>query len=219
MKRKLIKLSILFLGLGIILYSQSVLASLPLSGKIIVVDSGHGGLDPGTMYKEIYEKDINLAIAQFLEVELQKLGAEVLLTRDGDYDLARPNAYRRKKSDFDNRIQIINNSHADYYVSIHLNYLKDASYYGPQVFYNLELEENKKIAEVLQEDLNKELKTKREIKKIPSSTYMYSRLKTKGVLIECGFLSNAYERNLLVKEEYQKKLARVIANSFSHLEF
>ena len=136
MKNYLIKVCILFLVAICFLSNRVVFASLPLIGKVIVLDSGHGGLDPGTMYKNIYEKDINLAIVLELEKELSRLGASVILTRSGDYDLSKPNAYMRKKSDFDNRIKIINESKANYYFSIHLNYLEDSSYFGPQVFYN-----------------------------------------------------------------------------------
>lgn len=219
MKMYFLKVSFLFLIALCFLSEKIVFASLPLAGKIIVIDSGHGGLDPGTMYKDIYEKDINLSISLALEEELKSLGAEVILIRYGDYDLSKPKSSWRKKSDFDNRIQIINNSNADYYLSIHLNYLDDSSYYGPQVFYNRKSENNKALAEQIQMDLNKELKTNREIKTIPSSTYMYGRLKTPGVLIECGFLSNARERELLQQEAYQKKLAKIIASSVSNLKF
>ena len=218
MKKYLIKVSILFVISILILANKIVFASLPLTGKLIVVDVGHGGADPGTMYKDIYEKDINLAISLELEKELSRLGASVILIRNDDYDLSKPNASWRKKSDFDNRIKIINSSGADYYLSIHLNYLNDTSYYGPQVFYNKKSDNNKIIAETLQNELNKELNTDREVKLIPSSTYMYKELKVDGVLIECGFLSNAYERGLLVKEEYQKKLAKTIARGMSNLK-
>ena len=219
MKKYLIKVSILFVISILILANKIVFASLPLTGKLIVVDVGHGGADPGTMYKDIYEKDINLAISLELEKELSRLGASVILIRNDDYDLSKPNASWRKKSDFDNRIKIINNSGADYYLSIHLNYLNDTSYYGPQVFYNKKSDNNKKLAETLQNELNKELNTDREIKLIPNSTYMYKELKVDGVLIECGFLSNAYERGLLVQEEYQSRLAKTIARGLSNLKF
>lgn len=218
MKKYLIKVSILFVISILILANKIVFASLPLTGKLIVIDVGHGGVDPGTMYKDIYEKDINLAISLELEKELSRLGASVILIRNDDYDLSKPNASWRKKSDFDNRIKIINSSGADYYLSIHLNYLGDTSYYGPQVFYNKKSDNNKKIAETLQNELNKELNTDREVKLIPSSTYMYKELKVDGVLIECGFLSNAYERGLLVKEEYQNRLAKTIARGLSNLK-
>lgn len=218
MKKYFIKVSIVFLIAIVLLANNIVFASMPLLGKLIVLDSGHGGLDPGTMYKDIYEKDINLAIALELEKELTKLGASVILTRNGDYDLSKPNAYMRKKSDFDNRIKIINESKADFYFSIHLNYLENTSYFGPQVFYNTKRSNNQFIAEHIQTDLNKDLNSDREVKKIPSKTYMYDKLEISGVLIECGFLSNPKERSLLVSEEYQKKFAKILAKSIGSLK-
>ena len=131
------------------------------------------------------------------------------MTRDGDYDLSTPNALYRKKSDFDNRIDLINNSGADLYISIHLNYLNDTKYYGPQVFY---LNKNIYLANIMQNTLNDSLNGTRKIKKIPSDTYMYSKLKISGILIECGFLSNANERNKLITDKYQQKVAFEIAN-------
>ena len=192
----------------LILYTYKVNAVLPLSGKTIIIDPGHGLEDPGTSYGKVYEKNINLSISLELEKSLSKLGASVILTRDGDYDLSLPNATYRKKSDFDNRIKMINESDADLYLSIHLNYLSNNSYYGPQVFYN---KENKNLAQVIQEVMNNQLKGNREIKKIPSNTYMYDKLNKKGVLIECGFLSNYEERELLKTKEYQKKVADTIS--------
>lgn len=144
-----------------------------------------------------------------MEKELGTLGAEVILTRDGDYDLSKPDATYRKKSDFDNRIKLINESNASMYISIHLNYLSDTRYSGPQVFYN---GEDKKLAETIQSAMNKDLNGDRMIKKIPSDTYMYNKLKISGVLIECGFLSNYKERELLQTKEYQIKVAKSIAN-------
>ena len=217
MRKYFIKINILFVMGLFFLANQVVFASLPLSGKLIVLDSGHGGLDPGTISQGIYEKDINLAITLELEKELSKLGATVILIRNGDYDLSKPNAYMRKKSDFDNRIKIINESKGDYYFSIHLNYLDDAKYYGPQVFYNDKKTNNESIANQIQNDLNKSLNTNRNVKKIPNKTYMYDKLTIDGVLIECGFLSNSWERNLLVSKKYQKKLAKILANSIASL--
>ncbi len=219
MKKYLLKVSILLVIGIMILANQIVLASLPLSGHLVVVDVGHGGADPGTIYQNIYEKDINLAISLKLEQELSRLGASVLLIRKGDYDLSKPNASWRKKSDFDNRIKLINESKADYYLSIHLNYLEDTSYYGPQVFYNEKKEKNQQIAMQIQSSLNQELNTNREIKKIPNLTYMYKELNVPGVLIECGFLSNAHERELLLQELYQQRLAKTIAEALGNLKF
>lgn len=198
-----------FIGV-LILYTFKVEAIMPLTGKTIVIDPGHGLEDPGTSYGNIYEKDINLNISLFLEEYLGSLGANVILTRDGDYDLSTPNANYRKKSDFDNRIKLINESNADLYLSIHLNYLNNDKYKGPQVFYS---KNNKVLANIIQKYMNNYLNGYREIKQIPSDTYMYNKLKVPGVLIECGFLSNLEERNLLKTSEYQKKVAQAISRA------
>lgn len=189
----------------------NVKALLPLSGKLIVIDVGHGGKDPGSIVNNTYEKDLNLSISKYLELELIKNGASVILTRDGDYDLSSPNVTYRKKSDFDNRIKLINNSNADMYLSIHLNYLENSAYYGPQVFYSND--QNKKIAQIIQETLNKSLSNNRTVKKIPSKTYMYNKLTVPGVLIECGFLSNPTELNKLKNPQYEQKIASLIKDA------
>lgn len=174
----------------------------------------HGGKDPGTTYKDIYEKDINLKISLYLQEALKKHGADIIMTREGDYDLSAPLAYARKKSDFDNRIKLINNSKANFYVSIHLNYLLDSKYKGIQLFSS---EDNIKYAELMQNYLNKSLKNDRNSKLIPKSTYMYRKLAVPGVLIECGFLSNYEERLKLTTDTYQKQIAWEIAKSISKL--
>ena len=210
MKKLKIFLFILLL-ITILLINNNVKALLPLSGKLIVIDIGHGGLDPGTINGTTYEKDINLAIGKLLELELVKNGASVLLTRDGDYDLSSPNATYRKKSDFDNRIKLINNSQANMYLSLHLNYLPQTTYHGAQVFYNNET--NQKIAEIFQKTLNKSLNENRQIKKIPNHTYMYDKLTIPGILIECGFLSNPEELAKLKTPSYQQKIAETLKDA------
>lgn len=181
-----------------------------LKGKVIVLDAGHGGKDGGTSVNGIYEKDINLAVVLKLKEKLNKHGVDVILTRDGDYDLSSPNINRRKKSDFDNRIKLINSSDADLYLSIHVNYLEDSRYYGAQTFYT---KGNEKLAEVLQMEFKKNLKSPMDEKKLNNSIYMYKQLKISGVLIEIGFISNSNERGLLTSEEYQDKIADAITNA------
>ena len=183
-----------------------------LVGKSIVIDVGHGGKDSGTVYDDVKEKDINLSIALKLRDELVMNGVNVILTRDGDYDLSLPNANRRKKSDFDNRINIINNSGADMYLSIHINYLGDAKYYGAQVFYT---KGNEAIADNLQRKFVDKLKSPMNSRKISDDIYMYKKLKIPGVLIECGFLSNSKERKLLIDEKYQYKIVKSIVDGLS----
>ena len=200
--KKFIVLIFLFVAVG---FTQA-LAMLPLSGKLIVIDVGHGGKDAGTSYQNVLEKDLNLAIAFKLKDELIKSGSDVIMTREGDYDLASPDASRRKKSDFDNRIKLINDSQADLYISVHINYLDDSSYSGAQVFY--EGDNNKILATYLQEQLNM-ISYPRSIKPMPN-IYMYQYLKIPGVLVECGFISNTFERKKLQDESYQQLLATTI---------
>lgn len=213
MKNYYVKIMFLFLGLFILMYGYPVRADLPLQGKVIVVDSGHGGLDPGALYNDIYEKDITLAIGKYLENDLSKMGVTVIMTRSDDNDLSKGVKNHRKKADFDERIKIINQKIVDMYLSIHLNYLTDTRYYGAQVFYN---KDNENLAKSIQEYLNNNTNTNREVKKIPTSTYMYDKLNTNGVLVECGFLSNATERSKLVTKEYQSKFAKILAQAISH---
>ena len=98
---------------------------------------------------------------------------------------------------------------ADLYLSIHLNYLQDTFYSGIQVFGT---KENLEIAKIVQNSLNKTLNSNRDAKIIPSDTYMYNKLKPKGLLIECGFLSNFKERNLLLKnEKYFIRIKKTVA--------
>ena len=208
--KRLIKLTLLLLLFLIIIISIfNVNASnltFPLLGKTIYLDAGHGGVDNGATVNNVHEKDLNLQIVYKLKETLTSAGATVLLTRKDDNDISNPNALYRKKSDFDNRIKLINNSNADLYISIHQNLYQNKKYSGPQVFY---VKDNQKLAEIIQNALNKYLNTKRKVKTI-NNTYMYKLLNKKGILIECGFISNDNERYKLKTEEYQLKLSKII---------
>jgi len=180
-------------------------STLPLLGKVIYIDAGHGGKDPGAISGNIYEKDINLEISFKLQEVLEKNGAIVYMTRYGDYDLSGNNANLRKRSDLSRRVKIINESSADMYISIHLNALSSSSWSGAQVFYDDINEENEKIAKIMQEQFKSDLKTNRNYKKI-TDRYMYERVNVKGVLIEAGFITNSNERYLLKQDNYQEKI-------------
>ena len=204
MKNKLFFLVIFIISL----YTLAIVRAnnLPLLGKVIYLDPGHGGLDPGAVWDDIYESDINLEICLKLEEELEKNGAIVYLTRYGDYDLSSNYAQLRKRSDLSRRANIINRSNADIYLSIHLNSDISTTWKGAQVFYNSINEKNEIIAKIMQEQLGKDLNSKREYKKL-NDHYLYNRVKIPGILIEVGFISNSNERYLLKQEKYQKKVA------------
>ena len=182
---------------------------LNLLGKIIYLDPGHGGPDPGTVYKNIYEKDINLSICLKLQKVLEEEGAIVYLTRYGDYDLSSNNAVERKKSDLNNRAKIINGSNADLYISLHLNSIPSSTWSGAQVFYDDINVNNKELAHIFQDQLKEDLKTTREVKEI-TNILLNRKIKIPGVLIEAGFLSNPNDRFKLNQNDYQFKLANSI---------
>lgn len=209
------KICVLFLFIVCIFTVDLVSADtndLPLFGKVIYIDAGHGGVDPGAMYKDIMEKDINLSISRVLEDKLEKLGAIVYLTRYGDYDLAVTHTINRKRSDLSRRGNIINRSMCDLFVSIHLNAESTGIWRGAQVFYNNNNEKNEEFAKILQGNFKKRLSSRRDYK-LSNDLYLQKRIDRPGVLVEVGFLSNASDRYLLKQESYQNKVATVIADS------
>lgn len=209
------KICVLFLFIVGICSSSFVLArdnSLPLFGKVIYIDPGHGGVDPGAMYKDIKEKDINLSISNVISDKLTKLGAIVYLTRYDDYDLAITNTINRKRSDLSRRGNIINRSNCDIFLSIHLNAEETGIWSGAQVFYNNENKENEVLAKLLQKNFNKRLNSNRDYK-LANDLYLQKRVDRPGVLIEVGFLSNASDRYLLKQASYQNKVAVVVTDS------
>jgi len=182
-----------------------------LLGKVIYIDPGHGGLDPGAIYKNIKEKDINLKISKILEKKLSKLGAIVYMTRYGDYDLSVNNTINKKRSDLSRRGNIINKSECDLFLSIHLNSVESGLWKGAQTFYSDKNKKNKVLAEILQKEFQLNLNSTREYKKT-NDLYLQKRINQVGTLIEVGFLSNANERYLLQQSNYQNKVANTIVN-------
>ena len=203
----------LFLLIGIFGFNfvEAQENTLSLLGHVIYVDAGHGGLDPGAMYKNIKEAPINLEISKKLEEALTKKGAIVYMTRTDDNDLSIPNASNHKRSDLNQRIKLINESNCSLYLSIHLNADVSESWSGAQVFYDDVNAENKILAQFLQAEFSTSLKSKRKIKEI-SNLYLYRKVTRPGVLVEVGFLSNANERYLLRQDSYQQKIVDTIVS-------
>lgn len=183
---------------------------LPLLGKTIYLDAGHGGKDAGAIVNNLKEKDINLIIVKKLEKELNSKGAVVYLTRNDDYDLA-STTVGRKRSDLYNRAKLINNSNSDIYISIHLNSTTNSKWRGLQVFYSSVNKENKVIGEVFYNTFKNNLSNVRELKK-ENSYYMYRNIKVPGVLIEAGFISNPSDNYILRNDDYQNTLVNNIVN-------
>ena len=210
-KYKLIIIIGLFLSISIISRAYANVNNYSLLGKTIYIDPGHGGIDSGATYKDIYEKDINLVLSKKLSKVLTSLGATVYLTRETEKDLALSKT-NRKRSDLINRAYLINKTKPDMYISIHLNYINNSKWKGLQIFYNDRNRENEIIASKLTEYLKEKTSNIREYKK-NNTYYMYKNIEPPGVLIEVGFLSNPDDRYRLTHEEYQDKLISNIVYS------
>ena len=188
--------------------------SLPLSGKIIVVDAGHGGPDGGAVSKSgIIEKEITLKIALILKDYLNEAGALVVLTRENDNDLAAKETKgiaRRKYEDLQNRVKLVNNSMTDLFISIHLNSIPSERWHGAQTFYYPMKEANEELAKSLQKEIINNLNNTDRVPLPRNDIMILKYVNTISAMVEVGFLSNPNEANLLIDEEYQKKMAFAI---------
>lgn len=145
---------------------------------------------------------------------LEQKGIKVILTRDGEngiYDLNCNTIREKKRSDMKNRVEIGNNSNADIFVSIHLNKIPQEKYWGWQTFFKSGNEDSKRLAEEIQKGLNKTIQkeNKRQSLKI-DNVYIIENVKIPTAIVECGFLSNKEEENLLQTDEYQNQIAEGI---------
>ena len=143
--------------------------------------------------------------------ELTSRGATVYLTRKDNNDLS-TTTINRKRNDLYNRAKYINDISPDMYISIHLNASPSPSWRGLQVFYTGNNKENKIIAETITNHLKENISNVREIKK-DNTYYMYKYIKSPGVLIEAGFISNPNDNYLLRDINYQNKLIILIGDS------
>ncbi|MBS4175664.1 N-acetylmuramoyl-L-alanine amidase CwlD [Bacillus sp. FJAT-49736] len=188
--------------------------NLPLSGKVIYLDPGHGGPDGGAGDSDALEKEIALKISLKLRDFLQEQGALVLMTRETDKDLAgEVRGYsRRKVEDLKRRLELINDSDADLYISIHLNSIPSPRWSGAQTFYSPHLIENKRIAKFIQDELIRNLGNTDRQAKMLQNVYIVKNSEKPGALVEVGFLSNAQERQNLKSDVYQEKVSASIYN-------
>ena len=183
--------------------------------KIIAIDIGHGGNDPGKVSVDsVKEKDINLSIGLELEKELLARGYKVILTRRTDMNLADAASGNMKSSDMRNRVKLINDTHPDIMISIHQNSFPDESVKGAQAFYQINSDEGKKLAELLQSNMIKKVdNTNKRKAKESSSYYIIKNTDCPSVILECGFLSNKKECANLQNGQYQREIAIAIADA------
>lgn len=175
--------------------------------SIVYIDAGHGGFDGGCTSKDklTLEKDITLKVTDYLTTYFINSGFIVYNTRLTDKALS-----DTKKEDIYKRVDLINKSKADIYLSIHANSFPSASVRGAQTFYSDTLSENKNLAILIQEYLKYiDVNNNRLAKKIEGK-YLLEHVSKVGCIVEVGFLTNYEELNMLKNDSYLKEVAMMI---------
>lgn len=183
------------------------------SGEMcVVIDAGHGGFDPGKVgINGALEEDVNLQIALLVKQYLELEDVRVVMTRESAEGLYDEGTSNKKVQDMKRRIAMIDEAKPDATVSIHQNSYPEEYVHGAQVFYYEGSTEGQKLAESLQESLIRRAdpENHRQVK-ANDSYYLLKKTSAPIVIVECGFLSNGREAELLCSEAYQQKLAWAI---------
>lgn len=185
---------------------------------VIIIDAGHGGFDGGASDSTGYpEKHINLNIALFLQKQLTLMGFDTILTRESDISLEDSSAKtirQKKSSDLHNRMKIMESQESALFICVHQNTYSQEKYKGMQVFYSPTFsEQSSLLAQSIQENTVNLIQkdNTRQIKECGTSVYLIYNAVKPACLVECGFLSNTQEAELLKTDIYQKQIAFAIA--------
>lgn len=205
-----------FLVLSVAWQGTEVVGSLK-EVHTVVLDPGHGGYDPGATTKQgVYEKEINLQIAEKVVAQLKPTGVRVLLTRDEDEDYASgvKGKGTKKQTDLNYRIALAGKSHADIFVSLHVNAAAGNAKSGAETFYHYKSEEGKKLAGAIQRELVKIAGMNKRIAK-PGDFYIIKNTSMPAVIVELGYLTNTAELKKLRQPWYQEQLATAVAKGIA----
>ena len=185
---------------------------------IVVIDPGHGGSDPGKVgVNGALEKDINLRIAKDLEAKLLAAGYTVVLTRTEDEMLCSETDINKKATDMKNRCAIVEETGADIVVSIHQNSYTSESIKGGQVFYYKHSTEGKLLAQAIQEEFKAQVdESNNRQAKSNDSYYLLLHTPCPTVIVECGFLSNREEAELLCDNTYTERICLAIMSGINY---
>lgn len=205
--------------IGIKAISEVDVPSLVASEKYIsnnfptvIIDSGHGGEDGGTSsVSGVLEKDVNLDICLTLQKLLEQSGYNTEMIRQTDvsiHDDSATTTRERKVSDIHNRVKIANSKSNNILVSVHQNYFTESKYFGTQVFYSKINTNSQSLAESIRAAVTSLMQPENQRKCKPSSNvYLLDNVNVPAVIVECGFLSNPHEAELLSREDYRDNMA------------
>lgn len=182
------------------------------SAPVIVIDAGHGGIDAGVRGRNsgVKESDINLAISRELAGYFKSAGFGAVLTRKSQAGLYGLPTKGFKLRDMKKRRDIINECGADMVISVHQNFYSDYSRRGAQVFFDKGSESGKELALCIQNSLNSMEGAVKKNSPLIGDYYMLECTESPSVIVECGFLSNAQDEELLISADYQKEIAYAI---------
>lgn len=193
-------------------YNTKEVVYLPITNKVIGIDPGHGGVDPGAVGTSgTLEDELNLEIALRVKRLIEQSGGIVIMTREEDkglYTEKSKTLNEKKSEDLINRNLLIEAAECELFISIHMNSFTNSRYYGAQTFYMEDSEEGSKLAEIIQGEFKNVLD--KENNREPTSRddiYLLKKSTMPAVLVEVGFLSNPLEEKLLQTEEHQEKIA------------
>ncbi|MGN1030176.1 MAG: N-acetylmuramoyl-L-alanine amidase [Butyricicoccaceae bacterium] len=188
------------------------------NGYTLVLDAGHGGMDGGAVAADgTCEQDINLSIALRCRELAELCGIPTVMTRENadslNYD-AEKSIRQNKVADIRARAEITQNTRNPMFVSVHLNKFTDTAYHGAQVFWSKNNQDGKVLAESIQSSLITGINdgNQRAAKQAVDSIWLMKTLECPAVIVECGFLSNVQETQLLKQDVYQQKLALCIVS-------
>lgn len=178
-----------------------------INGRVIVLDAGHGGSDKGAVGpNRLTEKEVTLAVALKTERLLKDAGAEVIMTRRTDIDVAAPGV--PDATELRARVNKAP-SNAEIFISIHCNAFTNPKSNGMETFYYSGSSQGKRLATLLNEELlNYGGLNNRGVKSANFYVIKYSNCPAS--LIELAFITNYEEERLLANEEYQDRLAQAI---------
>jgi len=217
-KKNILELVMAFMLLaGIFMLSREgakMVANQAEERKTVIIDAGHGAADPGKVgVNGLKEKDVNLSIALKLEKILKKEGMKVIMTRKDDSPLYTKGTQNKKAEDMQKRVALINETKPDCVISIHQNSYSQESVKGAQVFYYQSSIEGKKLGEIMQSKLVEMVDPKNHRQAKGNGTYfLLKKTEAPLAIVECGFLSNKEEADLLGDENYQDKLVEAISS-------
>jgi N-acetylmuramoyl-L-alanine amidase len=223
-KKNIALIALVFL-LSVTIYSLNIVgdkAAQAINGqdtqKIVLIDPGHGGEDPGAVsdYSGIKEKDINLSIALRVKELLESENYKVLMTRDEDrleYQAETTNIVQKRREDLQRRKKMMDEGGATIVVSIHMNKFPQTQYFGAQTFFPPKSPESQKLAVSIQKSMKEivDPNNAREALQKKEEIIILKDSKTTTAIVECGFLSNPDEEKLIGMKDYQEKLASAIS--------